>query len=438
MWFIALSAMFMCYGCSTPSRLGSNADKPYLWEPLPHHPQLAWHRHHPDSATVYVRLPAHEPLHLREDSDAPFRFSLELELLVAATEWPTGNQESRPNTMLHRFRWEDAANPDRRELVGRFTFPLSTGRYRIIHTIRDLHRGSDVTGVTAFDGWGNNAPERCLAFELATGEPAWNRSLPDGGRCGLLVPPDMIDLPWRHTAMPPVDSFPSAPFLDRIPKALSFPEDKSAPQRPIPVTEVPSDVFFPAGNWTGWSWVSWENAPGIHRWSYGDDSSSILVAARRRHFPVMRDLDQMIRATRYIATRQEYKTMRNARDPKKALDEFWLSFAPGPDVARGLIATYYGRVREANVHFTSLKEGWCTDRGMVHMVFGHADRVRRDFQGETWVYGEEGDVNALIFRFSRNDNGDDFNRYDLERYPGFRSPWEAMVSSWRRGKVRNR
>ncbi len=75
---------------------------------------------------------------------------------------------------------------------------------------------------------------------------------------------------------------------------------------------------------------------------------------------------------------------------------------------------------------------------MVHMVFGHADRVRRDFQGETWVYGEEGDVNALIFRFSRNDNGDDFNRYDLERYPGFRSPWEAMVSSWRRGKVRNR
>ncbi len=320
-------------------------------------------RHHPDSATVYVRLPAHEPLHLREDSDAPFRFSLELELLVAATEWPTGNQESRPNTMLHRFRWEDAANPDRRELVGRFTFPLSTGRYRIIHTIRDLHRGSDVTGVTAFDGWGNNAPERCLAFELATGEPAWNRSLPDGGRCGLLVPPDMIDLPWRHTAMPPVDSFPSAPFLDRIPKALSFPEDKSAPQRPIPVTEVPSDVFFPAGNWTGWSWVSWENAPGIHRWSYGDDSSSILVAARRRHFPVMRDLDQMIRATRYIATRQEYKTMRNARDPKKALDEFWLSFASGPDVARGLIATYYGRVREANVHFTSLKEGWCTDRG---------------------------------------------------------------------------
>ena len=41
------------------------------------------------------------------------------------------------------------------------------------------------------------------------------------------------------------------------------------------------------------------------------------------HFPVMRDLDEMTRATRYIAKRDEYQTMRKARDPKRALDEFW-------------------------------------------------------------------------------------------------------------------
>ncbi|MEC7114813.1 MAG: hypothetical protein VXW79_07570, partial [Bacteroidota bacterium] len=59
-------------GCSTPERLGSNAQKPYQWESLSHHPQLAWHRHRADSATLFVRLPAHELLHLREGLDAPF------------------------------------------------------------------------------------------------------------------------------------------------------------------------------------------------------------------------------------------------------------------------------------------------------------------------------------------------------------------------------
>lgn len=152
----------------------------------------------------------------------------------------------------------------------------------------------------------------------------------------------------------------------------------------------------------------------------------------------MRDVEEMIRATRYIATRDEYRTMREARDLKKALDTFWMQFSGSAEEARNLIRTYYGRVHEANVHFSGLREGWRTDRGMVMVVFGHPDRTRRDRYGETWIYGEEGDINALIFRFSRRPAGDDFNVLELERYPGFRSPWEAMVSSWRRGKIRRR
>jgi GWxTD domain-containing protein len=152
----------------------------------------------------------------------------------------------------------------------------------------------------------------------------------------------------------------------------------------------------------------------------------------------MRDVPEMIRATRYIATRDEYRTMREARNPKAALDNFWLQFVGRPEQARELIRTYYGRIHDANVFFSGLKEGWSTDRGMVYVVFGHPDRTRRDRFGETWIYGEEGDVNALIFRFSNRASGDDFNTYELERYPGFRSPWEAMVSSWRRGKIRRR
>ncbi|MGB1572647.1 MAG: GWxTD domain-containing protein, partial [Flavobacteriales bacterium] len=279
-------------------------------------------------------------------------------------------------------------------------------------------------------------PARTLAFDPTTGAPAWDHVLPSGRRMGLLVPADLATGFWEHGHLAPVDSFPSAPFLDRSVAELLFPEQTD---RHLPLTPTDGDnLRLPEGSWKDWKVLTWSGEAGIHRWAPSGGLRPVLVSGRRPHFPVMRDLDEMIRATRYIAKRDEYQTMRKARDPKRALDEFWLQFGEDPEEARQLIATYYGRVREANVHFSGLKEGWCTDRGMVHIIFGHADRVRRDRIGETWIYGDEGDVNALVFRFSRRERGDDFNAFELERYPGFRSPWEAMVGSWRRGKVRKR
>ncbi|RPG81807.1 MAG: GWxTD domain-containing protein [Crocinitomicaceae bacterium TMED114] len=423
-------------GCSGPEQLGSKASKPYLWESLPHHPQLTWHRHRADSAALYVRMPAFEPLHLRSGGNTPFGFSLDIELVVEPVEWPNQGEVERPPTVLHSFQWKEDADPERTDLIERITFPMSVGRYRIVHTIRDRHRESNVTGVTLFDGWSQDAPVRQLAVNLDTGDPAWEHTLPAGARGGWLVPADRLNLQLERAHLYPVDSFPSAPFLDRNRAPLTFPEftQRQAPRR---LTEQDA-AMLPEGDWSGWGLVEWSAETGTHRWVVEGESRPWIAAVRRAHFPVMRDVDELIRATRFIATRSEYKAMRDARDPKLALDEFWLGLTEGPQSARRLIATYYGRVRDANVHFSSLKEGWSTDRGMVYVVFGHADRVRRDRAGETWIYGEEGDVNALVFRFTAVDRGDDFNAFELERYPGFRSPWEAMVSSWRRGKVRKR
>lgn len=425
-------------GCQTTSTLGTDAQRPYQWEDLPHHPSYAWHRHRSDSATVLVRLAAHEPLHLRENRDLPFRHALQLTLLIQPIELPGGDtlDLADRNTQVD-FRWEGEADPDLGHLNARFAFPLSPGRYRITHTLIDLHRGAQVTGALLMDAWMPDAPVRTFAFNTNTGEPAWDMQLPAGEEVGLLIPPDLSTLAWAHAALPPVDTFPSAPFLDRTPALIEFPEAGAAR---VPVPAERQGVQLPPGNWSGWGLLTWRAEPGVHRWSPHDVDRprEVILPARRAHFPMMRDVEEMIRATRYIATRDEYRAMREARDPKKGLDAFWLQFAGSAEEARVLIRTYYGRVHEANVHFSGVREGWLTDRGMVYIVFGHPDRTRRDRYGETWIYGEEGDVNALIFRFSKRSAGDDFNVYELERYPGFRSPWEAMVSSWRRGKIRRR
>lgn len=426
---------FMVWGCQSPPTLGTNVQQPYLWESLPHHPQFAWHRHSPDSARVYVTLPAFEPLHLRENRNQPFRYSLQLELVVEPIEVPNDSARARPEWAQLRFDWNGEAREGKQTLTEQFTFPLPQGRYRITHTLRDQHRGSAVAGAILLDGWSQDAPIRALAFNAETGQPAWDRNLTAGSPLGLLVPPDLCTGPWSLSVLPPVDSFPSAPFLDRTPAEIRFPEPELTL---LPQTEPLPDLSLPPGDWTGWGVLLWEGALGVHRWSLPASARQLVIPVRRPHFPVMRDLDEMMRATRYIATRDEYVAMKEARDPKRALDNFWLQFAGNPREARELIRTYYGRVLDANVHFSGLREGWRTDRGMVHVVFGHPDITRNDRFGETWVYGEDGDVNALIFRFSASRSGDDFNLYELERYPGFRSPWEAMVSSWRRGKIRKR
>ena len=79
------------------------------------------------------------------------------------------------------------------------------------------------------------------------------------------------------------------------------------------------DLRIPEGNWEDWKVLTWSGEPGIHRWAPPGSTRPVLVSGRRPHFPVMRDLDEMIRATRYIAKRDEYQTMRKARDPKRAL-----------------------------------------------------------------------------------------------------------------------
>ena len=87
--------------------------------------------------------------------------------------------------------------------------------------------------------------------------------------------------------------------------------------------------------------------------------------------------------------------MRLAQHPKQALDAFWLACTPSTENARSLLNTYYGRVEEANASFSGLVEGWRSDRGMVHIVFGVPQRIRSDTWNEYWTYGEEGTANAL-------------------------------------------
>ncbi len=152
-------------------------------------------------------------------------------------------------------------------------------------------------------------------------------------------------------------------------------------------------------------------------------------------FPGQRTAPELIEPLLYLTTAAERQAMLKASDPKRALDRFWLD-AAGGDQARGreFIRRYYERVTTANEVFTGHKAGWLTDRGLLYVVLGPPQSVRRLPSGEErWHYdqaGRQGEAVAFTFRPRPSTLAPD--NYELVRRPEYEMLWYAAVEQWRR------
>ncbi len=152
-------------------------------------------------------------------------------------------------------------------------------------------------------------------------------------------------------------------------------------------------------------------------------------------FPGQRTAPEVIEPLLYLTTAAERQALLKSPDPKRAIDRFWLD-AAGGDQTRGrdLIRRYYGRVSTANELFTGHKAGWLTDRGILYVVLGPPQSVRRLPDGtERWHYdqaGVRGEAVAFTFRPRPSTLAPD--NYELVRRPEYELLWYAAVEQWRR------
>lgn len=152
-------------------------------------------------------------------------------------------------------------------------------------------------------------------------------------------------------------------------------------------------------------------------------------------FPYVRCVEYLINPLRYISSKNEFEKMNAYSNKKMAVDSFWVSCAGSAERARELIKKYYNRVQDANNYFTSYVEGWHTDRGLIYTIYGPPNVLYRSAETETWVYGEETNINSLTFTFSKTANPFTDNDYRIERNPSFKDSWYRAVDSWRQGRV---
>lgn len=96
---------------------------------------------------------------------------------------------------------------------------------------------------------------------------------------------------------------------------------------------------------------------------------------------------------------------------------------------------FYRRVEEANEYFTSYKEGWKTDRGMIYVIFGQPNGLYMKETGENWVYGQDANMSQINCLFGKVDNPFAENDLILQRSQSYRPIWYAAIESWRTGRV---
>ncbi|OZI08791.1 hypothetical protein BWI93_07580 [Siphonobacter sp. BAB-5385] len=154
-------------------------------------------------------------------------------------------------------------------------------------------------------------------------------------------------------------------------------------------------------------------------------------------FPRYTYPQQLARPLVYMSTNQEINDLRNGGEAKRSLDRYWLSMSNGnQQTAKRTISSFYRRVERANDLFTSYKEGWKTDRGMVYIIMGPPTRVNRSKDREVWVYTKRNSqFSEINFTFNKRNNQFVEDHYELSRFVEFQPIWYPAVEAWRNGEI---
>jgi GWxTD domain-containing protein len=151
-------------------------------------------------------------------------------------------------------------------------------------------------------------------------------------------------------------------------------------------------------------------------------------------FPFTEQINEYLYPLLYLTSEDEFKQLQDNKDIKGAVNEFWARSAGSEKRGSVIADKFYHRVETSNEDFSTSKEGWKTDRGMIYIIFGKPDIIYKESWGENWTYYEHFPYPGAEFHFNRAlmPWGEDFT---LVRGEQFRRLWYLAVDAWRNGRV---
>ncbi len=164
-----------------------------------------------------------------------------------------------------------------------------------------------------------------------------------------------------------------------------------------------------------------------------DTASSAGIAFRvEDDYPKLGKLESLAGPLIYVCTKQEYDKIKLAGNDKKKFDQVILSITGNTERARIFMRNYFRRVEAANQYFSSYKEGWKTDRGMIYIIYGVPDEVYLFDDREVWEYKNENIKER--FQFVKSATIFDPENFVLIRQKSFTNDWYLMIDLWRKAR----
>jgi GWxTD domain-containing protein len=152
-------------------------------------------------------------------------------------------------------------------------------------------------------------------------------------------------------------------------------------------------------------------------------------------YPQPTNSRELVESLVYLTSESEFKRLQNEKNYKVAVDNFWIEIGGSMEYSRKLVQYYYSRVEYANRFFTSYKEGWKTDRGMIFIVMGKPDYVTKSGSDEIWQYDQIFNKEFVTFTFRKQPIFLSNDNYELQRSENYQKLWKALIEDWRKGII---
>ncbi len=416
-YYLLFFLVYLLVGCSAPTSTVPKSNtvvekrsKTNVLNPL----FLVYHQQK-DTSVVYFKLHTKEILYTRKDQLSPYQSDVQISYKLH----PYGNTKVTVDSSTIVIKDKRRVN-DNRSIIGNFKIPVEDNKdYLLKINTRDINRNSLISKKIYIIKTNKNNPQYFMLVNDSTEHPIFEHYITDSLPLQLHSEYNKGDTVFVkyykrkfNIAAPPFASVNLHAF-DYTPDSLA---EVLIPNGDFPLIFSPDKGFMLFQTQT-------ESNQGLTIFKFDENYPHIINAKG------------LIEPLRYLCSTSEYNTLLNSPTPKKSVDEFWLSRASSKARARELIRQYYNRVERANLKYTSYKEGWKTDRGMISIVFGVPTIVRKTVHTETWIYGEENNLMALSFIFNRNENPFTDNDFKLQRSSNYKSSWYRAVDTWRGGRV---
>lgn len=167
---------------------------------------------------------------------------------------------------------------------------------------------------------------------------------------------------------------------------------------------------------------------GLYLMQADTNATSGVTIRVEDDYPKLAKIQTLAPPLVYITTAQEYSRLLSAKNEKKVFDKVVLGITTDQERAKRLIRNYFKRVEVVNELFTSYKEGWKTDRGMIYIVFGLPDEVFKFSDREVWNYSTGQHVS---FTFIKSSSVFDPDNYVLLRDKKYQQAWYETIDLWR-------